>query len=96
MAGGTYDIGDVVRLRATFTVNATATDPTTITLKVKDPSNVTTTYTYSGGDLTKEATGIYRYDYAITASGTFYIRWEGTGTAQTASEDSFTVRQSAF
>ena len=88
----TYDIGDVARLGATFLVSDVATDPSTIALTVTSPSLVTTTYTYAGGQVSKISTGVYRYDLAITESGTYQFRWVGTGSAAGAEQDSLAVR----
>ena len=81
-----YDKGDLVRLSATFTVSSTNTDPTTVTLKVQDPSGNTATYTYAAAEITKSATGQYYKDVSIDEGGTWYYRWEGTGTVITAGE----------
>jgi hypothetical protein len=96
MPTNTYDKGDLVRVKATFTVNAVLTDPTTITLKVKDPEGTVTTYTYAGGAVSKTSTGLYYKDVSVTNDGMWYYRFEGTGTVQSAGESSFRVRKSEF
>jgi hypothetical protein len=90
----TYDIGDVVRLTGTFTVSSTNTDPTTITLKVKDPSGNTATYTYALAQVTKSAVGIYYYDLAIDEAGIWRYEWTGTGTCQAVAEGWLEARES--
>jgi len=92
----TYDIGDTIRLRATFTISGAATDPTTITLKVKNNSGTTSTYTYAGGTVSKTSTGIYYKDISLTNDGVWYYRFEGTGAVAAASEGQFIVRASEF
>lgn len=92
----TYDKNDTVRVRAIFSVNSVNTDPTTITLKVKDPSGTISTYTYAGGSIIKEATGIYYKDLVPTDDGVWYCNFSGTGAVQSASERSFVVRKSEF
>ena len=89
-------IGDLVRVSATFTVSGTATDPATVTLKVRDPSGTTTTYTYGAATVTKDSTGAYHRDVSATTAGRWLYRWEGTGTAQAAEEAAFDVEPSAF
>lgn len=96
MSAGTFDVGDSAKVQTTFTVGGTATDPTTVTLKWKLPSGTVNTYTYAAAEITRSDTGVYYKELDITTSGTHTIRWEGTGTAKTAGEDSFTVRVSAF
>jgi hypothetical protein len=88
----TYDIGDLVRVTGTFTVSGTATDPTTITLKVLPPGSAVLTYTYALSEVTKSATGVYYKDIPITSSGTWYYRWISTGTVVSAGEEYFHVR----
>src|SRR4030042_1401554 len=92
----TYEIGDKVRIKATFTVSSVKTDPTTITLRVKDPSGIITVYTYVGGTITKDATGMYHRDISITQSGEWFYRWEGTGAVETADEAYLVVENSEF
>lgn len=92
----TYDIGDVVRLSVDFKVGSTLTDPTTVTLKIMDPAGTTSTFTYAGAQVVKDATGEYHYDYSPTTAGEYHWRWEGTGSAKAASEGTFIVRRSQF
>ncbi len=74
-----YNVGDMRRLTATCTVSGTNTDPTTLTLVVKTPSGTATSYTYSGAQLTKSATGIYYYDLSFTEAGRWKYQWKATG-----------------
>lgn len=76
-----YIKGDTIRVTATFTVADVATDPATVTLRVKDPAGTTTVYTYALTEITKVSTGVYRKDVQMSTAGTWYVRWEGTGTA---------------
>lgn len=91
-----YNIGDLLRLKATFTsLTGTLVDPTTITLKVKNPAGTTTTYTYPT-HITKSSTGVYYYDYAVAAAGTHYYNWAGSGAFQAADENSFEIVSTVF
>ncbi len=92
----TYDKGDGVTLEATFTVGSVLTDPTTVTLKVKDPDGTITTYTYTGGTVTKTSTGLYTKTITVSNDGAWYYRYEGTGAVQAAGEVMFKVRKSEF
>ena len=96
MANNSYDIGDLVRISGAFTVASAATDPTTVTLKVKDPVNTTTSYTYALAEVTKDSTGNYHKDLSATKAGTWYYRWEGTGTCETAGESYYEVNEGNF
>jgi hypothetical protein len=91
-----YDKGDLVRLSAAFTVAGVATDPTTVTLKVQDPSGNEATYTYALGQVTKDSAGAYHYDLAIDETGLWTYRWAGTGAVVTAGEANLYARRSAF
>lgn len=54
------------------------TDPDTISLTVTDPTQVSTTYTYSA-TVTKTGTGVYAKDITCTSAGTWTYEWTGTG-----------------
>lgn len=92
----TYDIGDGIRLNAAFTVSDVATDPTTITLKLKDPSLNSTSYTYALATVDKNSTGNYYKDVTLDEAGRWFYRWEGTGAVIAATEVLFYVRLSEF
>jgi hypothetical protein len=96
MAVNTYDKGDAVRLKGTFTVSSVATDPTTVTLKVKDSDGTISTYTYALAQITKLSTGIYYKDVTVSNDGLWYYRFEGTGACIAAGESQFEVRRSEF
>lgn len=93
-----YDKGDLVRVTGTFTnASDAATDPTTVTCKVKTPAGVTTTYLYgTDAALVKDSTGVYHLDITASTSGQWWYRWEGTGAVEQADEDTFIIEPSAF
>ncbi len=93
-----YDIGDEVRVSAAFQSLANVlTDPTTVTVKVKDPANAITSYVYgTDEELVKDSTGMYHLDVTPDQSGTWYYRFASTGTVTAAEEKSFLVRESNF
>lgn len=96
MATNSYDQGDGVRLKATFkNLTGTLVDPTTITLKTVDPIGGLATYTYGGGTVSKEGTGIYYKDMDLTSvsPGWYFYRWVGTGSATAAQEGKFYIRE---
>ncbi len=96
MTVNAYDKEDTIRVWAYFKVNAVYTDPTAITLKVKNAAGTTSTYTYALGEITKSSTGIYYKDISLTDDGIWYYRFIGTGTVAAAAEGSFEVRRSEF
>lgn len=87
-----YDIGDGIRITATFTNLAGAlADPTTVVFRVLDPLGAMTTPSFS-----RDSLGVYYADIVATAKGVWLYRWEGTGSVTVAEESSFTVRSSNF
>src|SRR4030066_180526 len=70
-----YDKGKTIRLSALFTVGGVATDPTTVTLKVKKPRGGIVTYTYALAEITKDSTGNYHKDVVGHEAGTRYHQW---------------------
>lgn len=92
-----YTLGTQVRLSATFTVSGTATDPTAVTFKIREPDATVTTYVYgTDAELVKSSTGVYYVDYTTAAEGIHAWRMVGTGTVIAAEEQQFTVRDSRF
>jgi hypothetical protein len=82
---------ELARLTNTFSVGGTATDPTTISLAVTTPAQVTTTYTFAAGEITKVSTGVYRKDITCNEDGEWSFVWTGTGTASDAEAGTWTV-----
>lgn len=91
-----YHKGQQIRITGTFTVNGTATDPTTVTLKVQDPTGAETTYTYALSQITKSTTGIYYKDLTLNISGYWHYRWEVTGAVVASDEDKVFTKFSVF
>lgn len=91
-----YDKGDLVRISVTFSVASVSTDPTTVTLKVKDPAGTVTAYTYALAEVARDAAGQYHKDITITETGTWRYRWEGTGAVVTAGEAYLMARPTEF
>lgn len=94
----TYDIGDVVRITVAFTnLAGGAVDPGAVTVRVKNPVGVKTSYTYiTDTEVLKDSTGNYHLDVEPAIQGVWVYRWEGTGANKGAAEASFQVRESAF
>ncbi len=90
----TYVPNNLVRLSCAFTVGPTATDPTTVSLTVKDPLGARTTYTYAGATITKDSTGNYHRDFIAVAPGPWNYAWDGTGACEAASEGEFRISRS--
>lgn len=94
-----YEVGDRVRLTATFTDEDDAlTDPTEVTIRVQDPSGNEASDTYNGGagNVTRVSLGVFRLFVTIDESGRWHWKANGTGALVAAQERSFTVRPSEF
>lgn len=87
-----YVQGQLVRVYMRFKDDDGAlADPTSVTLKVENPAGTVSTYTYAGGHITKESTGVYFYDIDANQAGRWYYRTVGAGALQAAGQDSFMV-----
>jgi hypothetical protein len=93
-----YDIGDVIRLRANFQDSSPAdVDPSQVKCSVQSPWGVTSVYVYgTDAELIKTSTGDYYLDTAPNKHGVWKYRWEGLLTNRAAEEGQFFVRDSAF
>ena len=95
MAFNTYDLGDLVKVSATFTDADTglAADPTTVKLSVKDPAGIVTPYVYlTDAEIVRDGVGLYHANLDVDQSGKWYARWFSEGTGQAAEETRFQVR----
>lgn len=87
---------ELARLSNTFTVSGVATDPTTVALTITTPSGVATTYTFAGGTVSKDSTGVYHKDVTCSEAGEWQYQWVGTGTATDTEVGTFTVQEAAL
>lgn len=85
-----YDLGDVVSLDFTTSVNSSATDATTVTLTVTLPDGTTAT-----PSVTHVGTGTYSASYTPTQVGRHVTRWLAVGVAPRSHTDVFNVREPA-
>lgn len=90
-----YDLGDLVRVTATFTdgITAAALDPAVVKLLVRNPAGNTTTYTYGVGSyITRSGVGVYYAEIDADDDGIWHYRWKSTGTGQAAQEKKIRIR----
>lgn len=93
---GIYRLNEIVKISTTFTVSDVLTDPTTVTLAVTTPADVTTTYVYgTDAALVRASTGSYYLNQTASALGVWQYVWTSTGTAASVKESYFTVVQGA-
>ena len=91
-----YDVGDSIRLKAYFKREDVLTDPTSVVLKVKDPTGATTIYDYGASEVTRETTGTYYKDIIVEDSGRWNYRFEGSGSVTATEEYYFVVERTWF
>lgn len=81
------DSSEIALLTNTFTLNSVATDPTTVSCVVTEPSGISVTHTYNGtapADITKPLVGKYTLNVPCSPSvtgvdGLWSFVWIGTG-----------------
>lgn len=89
----TYDIGDTVRLTATYTdTGGTAANPTTVTFVYEDPSGTATTITSTSTSVSNPAVGSFFTDLVPDEAGLWEYRSSSTGTIIASEEGYFIVR----
>lgn len=90
---GPYDIGDQPIITGTFEdVDGTPTDPTAITIIVREPDGTETGYDQS--DATNPSVGVWSFQIpsALDSCGIWTVKFFGTATLVAAQEVSFKVR----
>lgn len=79
---------DVIRLAATFTsLLDVATNPTALTLVIRDYYADTVVNTYAIGDLTNTGAGAYQKDWtapSVSQLTVYVVQWQPTGAVQKA------------
>jgi hypothetical protein len=90
-----YDLGDLVKVTAAFSNKQTgeAIDPDVISVSIKTPAGVLTTYTYvADASLVKDDIGQYYAMVNANEPGFWKYRWWSAGFGQTAKEKEFKIR----
>lgn len=88
-----HDKGDQVRLSVSFTdANGAAANPSSVTLKYRNPAGAVTTIAH--GSLVNTPTGTFSYDLTVDQAGVWAYRFEAAGNFIGAEEDEFLVRSS--
>ncbi len=96
-----FQLGSRIRFVGKFTDLTVSpsipADPTSITLKLHDPTGTETSFTYGAGQVIKDSVGVYHFDYTPTMSGVSWrARWVGAGAVVAASEAMFEIVDSGF
>ncbi len=91
-----YIVGDAPRLTGTFKNSAgSASDPSGIVFKIREPDGALTTYTYgTDAELVRSSTGVYYVDWPVAKVGAHYFEFGGTGSVVAVQDAVFTARAS--
>jgi hypothetical protein len=86
----TYEIGQVVTLRATFRKDGELADPDTVSLHVKPPAGPVEQL-----QPTRQSKGVWQANYDLEGkqAGWYLYLWESSGAVKTAHEARFLVLQ---
>ncbi len=76
------DRGDTRTLTVAITAADVAADPSALSLAVRTPAGVTTTYVYGASAIVKDAVGSYHYDLLFTEAGAWVYEWRSTNPTQ--------------
>lgn len=88
------DAAEIATLQNVFAVSGVATDPTTVTCTVTDPSGTATVHTYNGAapaDITRVSAGTFTLAVPSILDGIWIYKWTGTGAASDVQEGTWTV-----
>lgn len=88
-----YDIGDAIRLQATFRdASSNLVDPTTVTIGYRTPAGVLTEYIYGVSQQVEHpSAGVYFVVLIPSMEGLYWYRYSSTGTYASAEERAFYV-----
>jgi hypothetical protein len=75
---------------------ATPTDPTTVTLSLRDPIGAETVFTWAAGDVVRDAVGAFHFEVTLSVSGQWRARWVAGGAIVAVDEFLFRVESSGF
>lgn len=96
--GGPYLKGDLVRIAGTFTdVDDIATDPDTVTFRVRKPDGAIEEFVYGDDvEVTRASAGVYYIDWDCVMAGRHLYGIMSTGAVQAVTESEFYVTESGF
>jgi hypothetical protein len=94
----TFKFGQRARFSVTFTdlIAGAVSDPTTVALKLRDPSGTETVYTLAGAQVIRASAGMYYFDVTLGVRGEWLARWVGSGSLVAVDELKFRVEASGF
>lgn len=91
----TFDIGDYIRIDATFVSGSSLIDPTVVNLEIREPNGTRTVFVYPA-TVFKKSLGIFYRDVYMNDAGQWWYRWYASGTIISEEEQYFYVRRTVF
>jgi hypothetical protein len=93
-----FELGQVVRQNVTFkNLAGVAVDPGALTVKVKSPLGVVTTYVYgTDAQVVKDSEGNYHIDLDLDGQGVWSGKWIGTGANKGSKKFNFKIDEDEF
>lgn len=86
---------EIATLSNTFSVTIAGqtipADPSTVTLRVTDPTGIVSTYTYADAEIDQSEVGKYFKEVVCSIAGEWSYTWIGTGAVPDVEHGSFTV-----
>lgn len=83
----TIDRGDTRTLTVQILASDILVDPDALTLTIRTPAGVSTTYTYGvGGQVVRDSEGVYHSDVTFTEAGAWTYEWRSTAPTQVQGE----------
>lgn len=83
-------------------LNNTLIDPTTVMLRIKDPAGNVSSFTYGGGQIVRDATGLYHFNMDTLnwnalpmVKGVWTYEWLSTGTGEAINDNQFGITPAA-
>jgi len=92
-----FEIGSDIELAARFEEYDQLIDPTTVTVRIREPDGTETSYVYNTDDeVERESIGEYVFHLLPTVSGSYFYRWIASGNITAAGEGFIKVDVSRF
>jgi len=93
-----FEVSQLIRFSVeTKNSSGVLTDPTALKFRIKPIIAAEYTKSWSANaEVVKDSTGKFHIDYTLLEEGEHPVRWEATGTIQTAKEEIILARDGAF
>lgn len=88
-----FEYGTTVTVRCLFKLDDVLTDPTTVDLRIEDPSGDISDFSWAGATVTRNSVGNFSKDIVCSEAGEWEHRWTATGPVQAVKTRRFTIRR---